>query len=140
MRANRLIMNVIIASILGFALCLLIKSFTIHRDIQSSALFVAELEKDVKPGQRISAESLIKDIPYVMKSSVKVTSSAEALETMKKEMPELVYLADNPFRDVITFRTSDLQTGDLEQWLADIKEIRGIDAVFYDQALLEELA
>jgi len=140
MRANRLIMNVVIASILGFAICLLIKSITLHRDVQSSAVFVAELSKSIKPGQRISAESLLKDMENVVGKSLKMSTAAEALETMKKEMPELAYLADNPFRDIITFRTHDLQAQNIKQWSSRIEDISGIEAVFYDRALLDRLA
>jgi len=140
MRANRLIMNVVIASILGFAICLLIKSITVHQDIQSSAVFVAELDKDIQPGQRISAESLLKDIEHVDVQSIVLKTAHEALEEMKAEMPELDYLSDNPFRDIITFQTTDLKARDVDQWKHQITDISGIKEVFYDRALLNELA
>ncbi len=140
MRANRLLMNIVIASILGFAICLLIVSITIPRQIQSSAVFVAELDKDVKPGQRMSAESLLKDIEHVDASSITVVTAGEALESMRQEMPELEYLSDNPFRDIITFTTRDLKTQQIAQWTRQITDISGIKEVYYDQALLEALA
>ena len=140
MRANRLIMNIVIASILGFAICLLIKSITIHRDIQSSAVFVAELDKEVMPGQRITAESLLKDIDHVDVKSIRLKTAGEALEDMKKEMPELTYLSDNPFRDIIIFQTHDLKAKDVATWSHQITDISGIKEVFYDKALLDELA
>ncbi len=140
MRANRLIMNIVIASILGFAICLLIKSITIHRDIQSSAVFVAELEKDIKPGQRMTAESLLKDIDEIDASSIQLKSASAALEEMKKDMPELDYLSDNPFRDIITFQTTDLKARDVDQWKHQITDIAGVKEVYYDRALLDQLA
>ena len=140
MRANRLIMNIVIASILGFALCLLIKSITIHRDIQSSMVFVAELSSKIRPGQRITAESLIQDIPYITKRSISLTPAEDALEVMKHEMPELSYLSDNPFRDIITFTTTDLRLDGMDSWMQEITDVPGIEAVYYDQSLLNQLS
>lgn len=132
-------MNVVIATIMGISLCLIIKAVSAYKDLQSSAVFVAELSENIMPGQRITAESVISDMSLVQSSSVKVISADDALKSMKADMPELSYMADNPFMDIITFKTKGLKAVDIESFKTDVLNIKGVEGVFFDDMLLNEL-
>ncbi len=139
MKINRIIMNVILSTIVGISISLMMKALTAHSDIQSSAVFVAEMSKNIMPGQRITAESLLKDVEQVDESSIKLISADQALATMKADMPELAYMADNPFLDIITFETKGLKLETIEGFKQDLLEIKGIENVYYDRTLMETL-
>ncbi len=132
-------MNVIIAWLIGTALSLMIKSITMINDVQSNTIFIAELSKNILPGQRITAESLVADLPQIQKKSVEMISAQRALQTMKSDMPELEYLSDNPFRDIITFQTKGLSNAGIPQLVSELKDIQGIESVYYDEELIESL-
>ncbi len=91
------------------------------------------------PGQRITAESVISDMSPVQGRSVKVISADEALKRMKADMPELSYMADNPFLDIITFKTTGLEAEDVESFKSDVIKIKGVEGVYVDDMLLSEL-
>jgi len=91
------------------------------------------------PGQRITAETVISDMEYVQSNSVEVISSDRALKEMKEDMPELAYMADNPFLDIITFKTTGLKTSQLNSFKEEIVNIKGVDGLYFDEMLLAEL-
>ena len=139
MRVNRIIMNVVIAMIMGISICLIVKAFSAYEDLQSNAVFVAELSQNIMPGQRITVESVITDIDMVQSNSVRLISADDALKLMKKDMPELSYMADNPFLDIITFKTKGLQGADIEKFKDEVMQIKGVEGVFFDDMLLTSL-
>ena len=139
MRLNRILMNVIVISIMGLSICLMIKAISVPSDIQSNTIFVLELDRNILPGSRITTESLLSDHKFVRKSSVRHISAKTALETMKSDMPELNYLADNPFHDIIVFQTRDLKANDLDVFELEIGNLSGVSSLHYDRELLESL-
>lgn len=140
MRGNRIIMNVIISSLLGVALCFLIKSITVQSDLLSNTVFIAEFAETVQSGQLITAEVLLSELPNVRKSSVQLVRAAAAFEEMKSEMPELKYMADNPFRHIITFKTEGLAADNLPNFESQVKGLAGIEQVYYDRDFLSTLS
>ena len=139
MRVNRIIMNVVIATIMGLSICLIIKAVSAYQDLQSNAVFVAELSQNIMPGQRITVESVISDMDLVQSGSVRLVSSDDALEYMQQDMPELAYMADNPFHDIVTFKTRGLDAAEVDDFTHEIRKIKGVEGVFFDDMLLRNL-
>lgn len=140
MRTNRIILNVIIATIVGLSLCLMIKVISAPGDLESNIVYVAEMSENVLPGQIITAESLLSDFPEIRRSTVRVVSASEALESMKEEMPEIKYVSDNPFRNNITFRTKGIHLKDLKEFESKVLELGGVEALYYDRAFVSTLS
>ena len=132
-------MNAIIAWLIGISLVILIKSTTMVNDIQSNTVFVAELAENVLPGQRITAESLLKDDIRIKKSSVELISALRAQKSMLKEMPEIEYMSSNPFRDIIVFKTSGLKNSNVEEFVNELTNIQGIEKVYFDEEFLRSI-
>ena len=129
-------MNAILAWLIGISLLMVIKSITMVKDIQTNTVFVAELAENILPGQRITAESLLKDEPLINSRSVELISSLRAHKTMLKEMPEIEYMSSNPFRDIILFKTQNLSIDDLNIFIDELKNIQGIEEIYYDEEFL----
>ena len=124
---------------MGISICLLVKAVSAARDLETNTVFIAEMSKNIFPGQRITAESILSDFPNIKKGSVELITARSALEMMKRDMPELAYMADNPFHDVLVFKTVGLHKADVEDLKQKILEINGIDAVYRDEEFLATL-
>jgi|GEM_PF-4641626 len=140
MPRHRIIMNVIIASLIGMSLALMIKATRATHDIQSNTVFLAELSDNVLPGQVMTAETLLKELDFIQDRSVSVISASSALQEMKEDMPELTYLADNPFRDMITFRINVSDKSSLTDLTNEVKGLAGVEEVYYDSDFLKDLS
>ena len=136
MKLNRLILNTILSSLIGIALCLVLKAYNMLTDVQSNTVFVAELEKEILPGQKITIESLMNDNVMIKKGSIELITAQEANETMIQEMPEIEYMADNPFRDIILFKMTEASIQERERLINELEDIRGIENVYHDEELL----
>ncbi len=132
-------MNVIIASIMGLSLCLMIKAISAADDFQSNTVFVAELSKNIFPGQVITAVSLLSDMPQIDRNSVEHIPATKALATMKEDMPELDYMADNPFHDVIIFKTQGINNKNIDHLSTLVMDINGVTGLYNDAELIATL-
>ena len=109
------------------------------RDVQSNTVFILELEKEVMPGQKITIESLLKDKEEIKSSTVELITAQEAHDLMSKDLPEIQYMSDNPFRDIILFKVKETSFENRDRLIEELEGVRGVGAVFYDQNLLDQL-
>jgi len=118
---------------LGLLMLSLIKGMFLERELQANASYIVELSSNVLPGQRITAESLLKDMDGVVASSVIYISKTEALETMMEDYPGLASSEwENPFREILTFRTVSVGTKELEVLKNKVEKIPGVSAMYFE--------
>lgn len=136
MKLSRIAMNVIICWLIGVAICLIIKTIAIKNEVATNTVFVAELESDIMPNQKITAERVLSDLDQINKGSIEMVSRSTAMEEMAEEMPEIKYMSENPFRDIILFKTKGTSESELSDLIANVVAIPGINKVVYDEEMI----
>jgi cell division protein FtsX len=126
--------------ILGLIALSLIKGAGIEQDLQANASYIAELNPSILPGQRIVAESLIKEMPQVRAGTVELINKEEAKEMMLSDFPHLANAAiENPFRDIIRFNTTNIKKEGVVSLETAILKIQGVAAFYYEQEVYKGL-
>ncbi len=113
---------------------------TLEDELQANASYIVELTDNVLPGQRITAESLIKDMKGVEAGSVYLLDKGSAKKIMQADFPILVESGvDNPFRDLIIFKIGDISQSYLNQIQEDILQIDGVEALYAGKEMYQGL-
>lgn len=126
--------------ILGLIALSLLKGAGIEQDLQANASYIAELSPSILPGQRIVAESLIKEMKEVRASTVELIGKEVARDMMISDFPHLSESSiDNPFRDIIRFKTNGVDNESITSLKAGILKIQGVSSFYYEQDVFRGL-
>ena len=126
--------------ILGLIALSLLKGGGIEQDLQVNASYIAELSPSILPGQRIVAESLIREMAEVKAETVELVGKEEAREMMLSDFPHLSEATmENPFRDIIKFQTNGLDKEGSASLEAGVLKIQGVSSFYYEQDVFRGL-
>jgi len=125
---------------LGLVAISFLKGAAIEQDLKANSSYIAELSPSILPGQRIVAESLIKEMSEVKASTVELISKEEAKDMMLSDFPHLADgTLDNPFRDIIRFNTNGIDESGTVLLEEAILKIQGVSSFYYEQEVYKGL-
>jgi len=132
-------LHTIVATILlwliGLISVTLIKGINLSNDLKSSSVYIVELDTNILPGQKIIAESLIKDIKGIQEGSMTIIPKGQAADIMISELPEIDNYNQDIFRDIITFKLGKTSAAEIASIRRDVLDIGGVTGFFHEQEI-----
>ncbi len=127
------IVSTLLLWVIGLIVVSLIKGISLGKDLKSNSLYIVELSENILPGQKITAESLIKDLPGVKKSSLEFVPKNKGAEIMMTELPQLANYNEDIFRDLITFKANSLTTVEIAALRKSVVDISGVSGFYHEE-------